>query len=169
MSEPEITATPLPDRAPELHSPDGRLTLSHDRVRVHSQTFLLLELERAELQPVRWLLWYLLGGFVFTLVALGYLQFWLRTMPAVLGLVLGAVLFIIGQRGTNRLRLYRLAREAAYFSLPGAAESWHPIIAELNRRIQARHDEAAQAAAEAWAAEEAARLAALPPSPPEGE
>ncbi|MBG8553493.1 hypothetical protein [Hymenobacter guriensis] len=170
MPEPEIPATPPPPhRAPDLHSPDGRLTLSHDRVRIHNQTFGLLELERAELKPVRWLLWYLLGGLVFTFVALGYLNFWLRTTPAVIGLVIGALLFIVGQRGTNRLRLYRLGREAAHFALPGAAEPWYQLTGELNRRIQDRHDGAAQAAAEAWAAEEAARLATLPPPPDLGE
>ncbi|SHJ49635.1 hypothetical protein SAMN02745146_3249 [Hymenobacter daecheongensis DSM 21074] len=160
--------TPMPPAPPAeaplstLRSDDGRLTLTHDRLEVQGQTFGLLELEGVELTPVRWLLWFLLGGFALAGFLLAFLQNWLRTTPAMLGVAAGALLLAYGTRGTNRLRLFRLGREAVYFSLPGAPEPWHRLAAETNRCIRQRHDEAAAAAAAllAWQAEQEAATAA---------
>jgi len=141
------TPAPTPD-LPLLRSPDGRLELSATTLRVHSQTFSLLELEAAELTPVRWLLWYMLGILTLSGFALGFLQNWLRTLPAAAGMAAGALLLAYGQRGTNRLRLHRPGREALHFALPGEVATWQPLIGELNRRIRYRHDQAAALAAE---------------------
>ncbi|MBC6990079.1 hypothetical protein [Hymenobacter sp. BT491] len=140
---------PLEPSLPPLRSSDGRLELTADTLTVNGQRFLLLELEAVELTPVRWLLWYLLGGFALAGFALAFLQNWLRTMPAMLGLAASALLFVYGQRGTNRLRLHRLGREAVHFALPGEPERWQQLARETNRRIRRRHDEAAAAAAAA--------------------
>ena len=126
---------------------------------VNGSTFGLLELEAIELTPVRWLLWYLLGGLTLAGFALAFLQNWLRTMPAMLGLAAGALLLAYGRRGTNRLRLHRLGREAAHFAMPGELASWQKLVAETNRRIRRAHDEAAAVAAAALAHESAT----LPP------
>ena len=79
---------PLPD-LPTLRSPDGRLELTATTLRVQGQTLGLLELEAAELTPVRWLLWYLLGLLTLAGFALGFLQNWLRTLPAAAGMAAG--------------------------------------------------------------------------------
>lgn len=160
----------MPEAAalPVLRSADGRLVLTGERLEVRGQTFSLLELEGVELTPVRWLLWLLLGGFTLAGFLLGFLQNWLRTSPAMLGITAGALLLAYGSRGTNRLRLFRLGREAVYFSLPGAIEPWRKLAAEANRRIRQRHDEAAaRAAAEllAWQAEQDAQSAPDPDFP----
>jgi hypothetical protein len=146
------TAAPLPT----LRSEDGRLVLTGERLEVRGQVFSLLELEGVELTPVRWLLWLLLGGFTLAGFLLGFLQNWLRTSPAMLGITAGALLLAYGSRGTNRLRLFRLGREAVFFSLPGSPEPWYKLTAEVNRRIRQRHDEAAAAAAAllAWQEEQ---------------
>ncbi|AII54015.1 hypothetical protein [Hymenobacter sp. APR13] len=150
---------PPPPPLPTLRSDDGRLMLSDDSLQVNGQRYALLELEAVEVHHVRWLLWVLLGGFTLAGFLLGLLQNWLRTMPAALGLTVGALLLAWGQRGTNRLRLHRLGRETANFALPGELPGWQKLVSEANRRIQRRHDEAARAAAEAlWAAQ-----ATLPP------
>jgi hypothetical protein len=141
--------TEVPAPLPPLSSADGRVQLTADTLTVNGQQFPLLELESIELTPVRWLLWYLLGGFVLAGFALAFLQNWLRTMPAMLGLAAGALLFVYGQRGTNRLRLHRLGREAAHFALPGEPEPWQQLAREANRRIRRSHDEAAAVAAAA--------------------
>ncbi|MBD2768328.1 hypothetical protein IC235_10525 [Hymenobacter sp. BT664] len=144
-----------------LHSADGRVSLTETMLTVRGQSFLLLELERAELTPVRWILWYLLGGLGLAAVMIAFLQNWLRTGPAMLGMALTALLLAYGHRGTNRLRLYRLGREMVNFALPGETPPWQQLTAEINRRIFRVHDQAAQeAAALLAAADEATRLAA---------
>ncbi|HEX8350293.1 MAG TPA: hypothetical protein VF598_10050, partial [Hymenobacter sp.] len=50
-------------------------------------------------------------------------------------------------RGTNRLRLHRLGREAAHFALPGEPTQWQKLVAETNRRVRRSHDQAAAATA----------------------
>lgn len=151
--------------APPRRSPDGRVVLTDAALTVRGQSFLLLGLERAELTPVRWLLWYLLGGLGLAGVMIAFLQNWLRTGPAMAGAALAALLLAYGQRGTNRLRLYRLGREAVHFSLPGEAAPWQRLMAEANRRIGRAHDRAAHEAARLLAAEEPAREAAAPEAP----
>ena len=142
------TSPPPPPDLPTLRSPDGRLELTATTLRVHSQTWSLLELEAAELTPVRWLLWYLLGLLTLAGFALGFLQNWLRTLPAAAGMAAGALLLAYGQRGTNRLRLHRPGREALHVALPGEVGAWQPLVRELNRRIRLRHDYAAALAAQ---------------------
>ena len=142
-----------------LRGPDERLELTADTLTVQDQTFALRELERAELTPVRWILWYLLGGLGLATVLIAFLSNWLRTGPAMLGITLSALLLAYGQRGTNRLRLHRLGRESVHFALPGDPEPWLRLMRELNRRIQRVHDAAAD--------EAAAALAAADSEPPE--
>ena len=136
-------------------------------------------MERAELTPVRWILWYLLGGLGLAAVMIAFLQNWLRTGPAMLGMALTALLLAYGHRGTNRLRLHRLGREVVNFALPGETPPWQRLVAEVNRRIFRVHDRAArEAAALLAAAAEATRLAAAAahsaaaaagPNPPSGD
>lgn len=137
---------PAPQQFAEVRSADGRLVLTNDQLQINGQAFGWWELEGADVQRVRWLLWLLLGGFTLAGFLLGFLQNWLRTMPAALGIMAGALLLALGQRGTNRLRLYRLGREATHFALPGELAPWQKLTAEANRRIRQRHHEAAQAA-----------------------
>jgi hypothetical protein len=135
--------------------------LTDNTLTVRGQSFLLLELERAELTPVRWILWYLLGGLGLAAVMIAFLQNWLRTGPAMIGMALTALLLAYGHRGTNRLRLHRLGREMVNFALPGETLPWQGLTAEINRRIFRVHDQAArEAAALLAAADEATRLAA---------
>lgn len=154
-----FAAPPTPVEAPPtLRSADGRLTLTATALTVRGQSFSLRELERAELTRVRWLLWYLLGGLGLAGVMIAFLQNWLHTLPAMTGMALAALLLAYGQRGTNRLRLHRLGREAAHFALPGETGPWQRLTVELNRRIGRTHDQAA--------AEAAALLAAAAATPP---
>ncbi|GAB2464377.1 hypothetical protein GCM10011375_16540 [Hymenobacter qilianensis] len=141
----------LPSEEPTLRSANGRLVLTADALEVDGQGFALLELDAVELKPIRWLLWFLLGGITLAGFALAFLQNWLRTVPAALGLTAGALLLAYGSRGTNRLRLYRAGREALHFALAGDPLPWQKLAAEANRRIQRRHEEAAAAAVAAWA------------------
>ena len=154
----------MPEAAPPgptLRSPDGRVVLTDTTLTVRGETFLLRELERTDLTPVRWLLWYLLGALGLAAVLIAFLQNWLRTGPAMLGMAATALLLAYGHRGTNRLRLYRLGCEALNFALPGDADAWRRLSQEANRRIQCLHDQAAaEAAAYLAAADEAQRLAA---------
>ncbi|MFC7668724.1 hypothetical protein ACFQT0_16105 [Hymenobacter humi] len=144
-----------------MRSDDGRVELSDSTLTVRGQSFLLLELERAELTPVRWILWYLLGGLGLAAVMIAFLQNWLRTGPAMTGMALTALLLAYGHRGTNRLRLHRLGREMLNFALPGETPPWQRLTAEINRRIFRVHDHAArEAAAVLAAADEATRQAA---------
>ena len=145
-----------------MRSNDGRVTITDTNLTVRGETFLLLELERAELTHVRWILWYLLGGLGLAAVMISFLQNWLRTGPAMAGMALTALLLAYGHRGTNRLRLHRLGREMLNFALPGETPPWQRLTAEVNRRIFRVHDQAArEAAAVLAAADEAMRQAAL--------
>jgi len=147
---------------PALRSDDGRVVLTGSTLTVRGRAFRLLELERAELTPVRWILWYLLGGLGLAAVMIAFLQNWLRTGPAMLGMALTALLLAYGHRGTNRLRLHRLGREVVNFALPGETPPWQRLVAEVNRRIFRVHDHAAQEAAHLLAtADEAMRQTAL--------
>lgn len=142
--------------APTSTSPDGRVVLNDTVLTVRGQPFLLLELERAELTPVRWILWYLLGGVGLAMVMIAFLQNWLRTGPAMAGMAFTALLLAYGHRGTNRLRLHRLGREMINFALPGETPPWQRLTAEINRRISRAHDQAAREAAALLAAADAA-------------
>lgn len=136
--------------------------LTDTTMTVRDQAFLLLELERAELTPVKWILYYLLGGMGLAFVIIAYLQNGLRTMPFAAGLLTTSLLLLYGWRGTNRLRLFRLGREALNFALPGETALWQQLTGEVNRRIRQAHDRAAaEAAALLAAADEATRQAAL--------
>lgn len=152
----ELPSAPEPAPLPTLRSENGHLELTADSLTINGQRYSLLELEGMEVQPVRWLLWFMLGGLVLAGFTLAFLQNWVRTMPAMTGMALGALILAYGNRGANRLRLYRLGREAAHFSFAGAAEPWLKIAAEANRRIRQRHDEAAAVAAALLQAEAAA-------------
>ncbi|WP_375438387.1 hypothetical protein [uncultured Hymenobacter sp.] len=151
-------AFPLPDplQFAEVRSADGRVVLTNDQLQINGQSFGWWELEAVAVQRVRWLLWLLLGGFTLAGFLLGFLQNWLRTMPAALGIMVGALLLAIGQRGTNRVRLHRLGREATHFALPGELLPWQKLATEANRRIRQRHHEAAQAATAALFADPSA-------------
>ena len=156
-----LPAAPLLPPAPPSTSPDGRVVLNDTVLTVRGQPFLLLELERAELTPVRWILWYLLGGLGLAVVMIAFLQNWLRTGPAMAGMALTALLLAYGHRGTNRLRLHRLGREMINFALPGETPLWQRLTSEINRRIGRAHDQAArEAVALLAAADEATRQAA---------
>ena len=162
LSPPPPATQPEMPPTPPLHSKDDRLALTDTTLTVRGQSFLLLELERAELTPVRWILWFLLGGLGLATVMIAFLQNWLRTGPAMAGMALTALLLAYGHRGTNRLRLHRLGREMVNFALPGETAPWQRLTAEVNRRIFRVHDQAAREAATMLAAaDEATRLAAL--------
>lgn len=143
-----------------MGSTDGRLVLTDTSLTVLGHTYGLRELERAEVQPVRWLLWYLLGGLGLAIVLILFLNDWLRTLPTMAGLLATALMLLYGHRGTNRLRLVLLGREAVHFALPGEADGWRRLVSELNRRVYRAHDQAALEAARLLAALEAARNAA---------
>ena len=164
---PHYQPTSLPELPPELpslpevQSDDGRVLLTNSSVTVRGRQFSLRELERAEITPVKWILWYLLGGLGLAFVMIAFLQNQLRTGPAMLGMVATALLLAYGHRGTNRLRLHRLGREVVNFALPGDTAPWQRLSAELNRRIFRVHDyDARQAAVLLAAADEATRQAA---------
>jgi len=146
--------------APTIGSADGRLTLTNTSLTVLGRTFGLREIERAEVQPVRWLFWYLLGALGLAIVLILFLSNALRTLPAMAGLLATALLLLYGHRGTNRLRLWLLGREAVHFALPGDADTWRRLVAETNRRVARAHDQAAAEAARLLAALEAERNAA---------
>jgi hypothetical protein len=125
------------------------MALTNEALEINGQVFGWRELEGVDVQPVRWLLWFLLGGFTLAGFMLGFLQNWLRTIPAAVGMAVGALLLAFGTRGANRWRLHRPGQEPAYFALSGPARGWQQLAAEANRRVRLRHDEAA-AAAEYW-------------------
>ncbi|TGD80471.1 hypothetical protein [Hymenobacter wooponensis] len=145
----QLLPPPPPEVFAVVRSEDGRMTLTNDALEINGQPFGWRELEGVDVQPVRWLLWFLLGGFTLAGFMLGFLQNWLRTIPAAAGMAAGALLLAFGTRGSNRWRLHRPGQEAVYFALSGSARSWQQLAAEANRRIRLRHDEAA-AAAEYW-------------------
>lgn len=146
--------------APTIGSADGRLVLTDTALTVLGRTFGLREIERAEVQPVRWLFWYLVGALGLAIVLILFLSNALRTLPAMAGLLATALLLLYGHRGTNRLRLWLLGREAVHFALPGDADIWRRLVAETNRRVARAHDQAAAEAARLLAALEAERNAA---------
>jgi hypothetical protein len=143
-----------------MHSADGRLTLTDTTLTVRGQEFLLRDLERAELTPVRWILWYLLGGLSLAAVMIAFLNNWLRMMPAAAGMVASALLLLYGRRGTNRLRLQRSGRQEVNFALPGEPAEWQRLTGEINRRSRRIHDHAAAEAAALLAEADAATRAA---------
>ncbi len=147
--EPELRLLPPP---PPEHfaierSEDGRVALTNEGLEVNGEQFGWRELEGVDVQAVRWLLGVLLGAFTFCVFLLGYLQFWLRSVPAALGLGLGIALLAWGLRGTNRWRLHRPGRETRHFAFAGAARNWQQLAREANRRLRQRHHEAAATAA----------------------
>ena len=159
-SEPAFASVPELPLLPHLRSADGRVVLTDTTLTVRGQAFLLRELERAELTPVRWILWYLLGGLGLAAVMIAFLQNWLHTGTAMLGMALTALLLAYGHRGTNRLRLHRLGHEMVNFALPGETPPWQRLTAEINRRIYRVHDHAARETAVLLAiADEATRRA----------
>ena len=153
--------TPPPPLAPlpTVQSPDGRLVLTDTSVTVLGKTFGLRELERAEVQHVHWVLWVLLGGMGLAIVLIAFLQNWLHTGPAMLGMAATALLLAYGQRGTNRLRLWLLGRQPGHFALSGDLAQWQRLVGELNRRVVRAHDRAAAEAAYLLALAEAERAA----------
>lgn len=154
-----LRPAPLPP-LPPVRSADGRLLLTDTTLSVRGEEFLLRDLERAELTPVRWILWYLLGGLSLAAVMIAFLSNWLRTMTAAAGMVASALLLLYGRRGTNRLRLQRSGRQAVNFALPGETAEWQRLTGEINRRIRRIHDHAAAEAAALLAEADAAMRAA---------
>lgn len=148
---PEPHFQPLPPPPPEqftiLRSEDGRVELTNDGLELNGELFGWRELEGVDVRPVRWLLGVMLGAFTLCVFMLGFLQFWLRTVPAALGMSLGVTLLAWGARGTNRWRLHRPGQEPRHFAFSGPARSWQQLAQEANRRIRQRHDEAAATAA----------------------
>jgi hypothetical protein len=138
--------------APILRSEDGRLELTATTLKVDGRVFSLLELEAIEVTPVRWLLWYLLGGLTLAIFTMAFLQNWLRTMPAAMGMTVGALLLLIGHRGAKRLRILRLGQEDLYYTLSGELALWQTLAGQVNRRIQQRHDEQAAILFQAFSA-----------------
>ncbi|MBX0289828.1 hypothetical protein K3G63_05225 [Hymenobacter sp. HSC-4F20] len=155
---------PPPEQFPTLRSEDGRVALTNEALEINEEVFGWRELAGVDVQPVRWLLGVLLGGFVLCGFMLGYLQFWLHTTSAALGMAAGALLLVWGARGTNRWRLHLPGREPRHFAFSGPARSWQHLAQEANHRIRQRHQEAATEAAY-WL--QAAELPAWPePEPP---
>jgi len=154
-----LRPAPLPP-LPPIQSADGRLRLADTTLTVRGEEFLLRDLDRAELTPVRWILWYLLGGLSLAAVMITFLNNGLRMMPAAAGMVASALLLLYGRRGTNRLRLHRSGRQAVNFALPGDTAEWQQLAGEVNRRIRRIHDHAAAEAAALLAEADAAMRAA---------
>ncbi|GAB3292733.1 hypothetical protein GCM10027348_12090 [Hymenobacter tenuis] len=138
---------PPPEQFPTIRSEDGRVALTNDALELNGELFGWRELEGVDVRPVRWLLGVLLGAFVLCGFLLGFLQYWLRSLPAALGMGVGIMLLAWGARGTNRWRLHRPGREPRHFAFSGGARTWQQLAQEANRRIQQRHNEAAADAA----------------------
>ncbi|GAB2942481.1 hypothetical protein GCM10027048_03850 [Hymenobacter coalescens] len=149
---------PVPPPRPPLHSEDGRWQLTDDELTLEGRSYSLLELERVSVQHVRWLLWIMLGAFVLGGFTLAFLQDWIRTLTAMLGMASGALILAWGQRGANRVRLHLLGRQDAHHALPGELAAWQTLASETNLRIHLRHQRAA--------AEALALLAAQQPEQP---
>ncbi|MEJ7661252.1 MAG: hypothetical protein WKG07_17440 [Hymenobacter sp.] len=122
-----LPATPTP--LPTVGSPDGRFVLTDGTLTVMGQSFGLRELERAEVRPVRWLLWYLLGGLGLAVVLILFLNNWLRTLPTMGGLLAAALLLAVRPPGHQpaapgaagaRSGSLRAARRCGYLAAPGA-------------------------------------------------
>lgn len=146
-TEPLLPPPPLPEVFTTLRSEDGRMALANEGLALNGEQFAWRELEGVDVQPVRWLLGVLLGALVFCGFLLAYLQFWLSSPVAALGIGLGLALLAWGLRGSNRWRLHRPGRETRYFSFSGPARGWQQLAREANRRIGQRHHETATAAA----------------------
>ena len=146
VAEPLLPPPPTPELFAPLRSEDGRLLLTNEGLELNNEQFSWRELEGVDVQPVRWLLGVLLGAFIFLGFLSAYLQFWLKTAPAALGMGLGLALLAWGLRGTNRWRVHRPGRQTRYFSLGGPANGWQALAREANRRIGQRHHETATAA-----------------------
>ncbi|RFP65058.1 hypothetical protein D0N36_11180 [Hymenobacter lapidiphilus] len=144
--EPLLPPPPPPEAFDTLRSEDGQMVLTNEGLELNNEQFSWRELEGVDLQPVRWLLGVLLGGFIFLGFLAAYLQFWLKTAPAALGIGLGLALLAWGLRGTNRWRVHRPGRQTRYFSLGGPANGWQALAREANRRTGQRHHETATAA-----------------------
>lgn len=144
--EPLLPPPPAPEFFATLRSEDGQLVLTNDGLELNKEQFSWRELEGVDVQPVRWLLGVLLGALLFLGFLSAYLQFWLKTAPAALGIGLGLALLAWGLRGTNRWRVHRPGRQTRYFSLSGPANGWQALAREANRRIGQRHHETATAA-----------------------
>ncbi|MCC3157052.1 hypothetical protein LJ737_07370 [Hymenobacter sp. 15J16-1T3B] len=149
----------LPPPAPPVQSEDGRWHLTDDEVRIDGRHYSLLELERVAVQRVRWLLWIMLGAFTLGGFTLAFLQDWIRTLTAMLGMATGALMLAWGQRGAVRVRLARLGQEAAHHALAGELAPWQKLAAETNVRIHRRHQRAAAEALALLAAQQAAEAA----------
>ena len=167
---PPVVEWPIPPPPlvplPTVQSPDGRLVLTDNSLTVLGQTFGLRELERAEVKHVHWVLWVLLGGMGLAIVLIAFLQNWLHTGPAMLGMAATALLLAYGQRGTNRLRLWLLGRSPGHFALPGDLVGWQRLVGEINRRVVRAHDRAAAEAAYLLALAEAERVSQQAPATP---
>ncbi|MET4104943.1 hypothetical protein [Hymenobacter sp. UYP22] len=151
-----------------LRSEDSRVALTNEGLELNGEIFGWRELEGVDVRPVRWLLGVLLGAFILCAFLLGFLQYWLRSVPAALGMGLGVALLAWGARGTNRWRLHRPGQETRHFALAGPARSWQQLAQEANHRIRQRHDEAAATAAywlalADWRSQQAAPAAGLAP------
>lgn len=144
--EPLLLPPPPAQVFATLRSEDGRVALTNEGLELNGEQFIWRELEGVDVQPVRWLLGVLSGAFIFLGFLLAYLQFWLKTAPAALGIGLGLALLAWGLRGTNRWRVHRPGRQTRYFALAGPARSWQALAQEANRRIAQRHHETATAA-----------------------
>ncbi|KUG07700.1 hypothetical protein ASU33_15380 [Solirubrum puertoriconensis] len=142
-----------------MQSPDGRWLLTNDELTLEGHSYSLLELEQVSVQPVRWLLWIMVGGLVLGGFTLAFLQNWIRTPTAMLGMGIGALLLAWGRRGAIRIRLHRLGREEAHHALGGELQTWQPLASETNVRIYLRHQRAAAEAMALLAAEQAAAAA----------
>ncbi|OON70029.1 hypothetical protein [Hymenobacter sp. CRA2] len=151
---------PLPLPRPPQQSADGRWRLTDDELTLEGRTYSLLELERVGVQPVRWLLWIMTGALVLGGFTLAFLQDWIRTPTAMLGMGIGALLLAWGRRGAIRVRLHRLGLQDAYHALSGELADWQKLAAETNLRIHLRHQRAAAEAMALLAAQEAAAAAA---------
>lgn len=138
---------PPPQSFLTLRSEDGQVALTNDGLEIKEKLFGWRELEGVDVRPVRWLLGVLLGGFVLCGFMLGYLQYWLHTLPAAVGMGIGALLLAWGAKGTNRWRLHRPGQEPSHFAFSGPALAWQQLAQEANRRIRQRHQEAALEAA----------------------
>ncbi|WP_345225918.1 hypothetical protein [Hymenobacter koreensis] len=139
---------PTPPPRPPVRSADGRVELTDDVLTVEGNAFSLLELESVSVQSVRWLLWLMLGALVLGGFTLAFLQNWIRTPTAMVGMAAGALLLAWGNRGATRFGLHRLGRETAFYAFSGELSQWQKLAADANQRIQQRHQ---RAAAEAMA------------------
>lgn len=158
---------PLPPPRPPVQSEDGRWRLSDEELVLDGRHYSLLELERVGVQRVRWLLWIMLGALVLGGFTLAFLQDWIRTPTAMLGMAAGALTLAWGRRGANRVRLVRLGLEDVHQALPGELTDWQKLATETNARIYLRHQRAAAEALALLAAEEAARRAQEAAAPDE--